>query len=99
MPKRKAQTSLTSRRKRAKLIDELEADLPDLAEVEAIISEFTGTTETAPKRKSRKRAPRKPTLKSTLLKKLRARKKTLTTELREVNRDIKSLTCRRKKNE
>lgn len=42
---------------------------------------------------------RPPTLKSQLLKKLRARKKKLNSELKTVNRDINSLVCKRKKNE
>lgn len=92
MSKRKATTSLTSRRKKAaKLIEELEdAQLPDLAEVEAIISEFQPPT------RKRKRAPRKPTLRQSLLKKLRARKKVLKAELTGVERDIRSLAPRKR---
>lgn len=90
--------SLTSRRRKPtvkKLLEELEeAELPDVAELEAILGEVESTRT----RKTRKRTPRKPTLKSTLVKKLRARKKVLKAELRAVERDLNSLICRRRKN-
>lgn len=53
---------------------------------------------TARKRTGKKRKPRAPTAKSKLLNSLRSRKKTITSELRKINRDLKSLTCRRKRN-
>jgi hypothetical protein len=96
MSKRKASTSLTSRRKRAKVLAEeiVDGELPDIAELESILGEFVPPATT---RTKRKRAPRKPTLRTSLLKKLRARKKVLKAELRGVERDIRSLTPKRRK--
>lgn len=48
------------------------------------------------KKRTRVRKPRKPSLKTKLLKKLRAKRKSLNEQLRQVKRDINSLTRRRR---
>jgi len=67
----------------------LEPDLPEVPEKK----KRKRTTKKGPRRKA------KPSIKSKLLTKLRARKKVLTTELKAVERDIRSLVPRRKKKE
>lgn len=85
--------SLTSRRKRKRTTGpEIDAELPD-RELRALLDEFAPLP---PSKKTRKRGPRKPTIKTKLVAKLRARKKVLKAELRGVERDLKSLVCRRK---
>ena len=44
-----------------------------------------------------KKKTRKPSMKTELKRKLQARKKVLKTELRQVERDLKSLSCHRRK--
>lgn len=58
--------------------------------------ERAGTSAATP-RKKRKRTKRPPSIKARLQKKLRARRTKLKQELRAVERDLNSLTCRRKK--
>lgn len=72
-------------------------------EEDIIFGEVVGPS--APAARKRKRTPkkrgkgRKPTLKSKLLKRLRAKRKIQKAKLRQTERDINSLVCRRKKAE
>lgn len=56
----------------------------------------TEDTSPTPKRKSHKKK-RKPSIKQRLLKDLRAKRKDYNAKLRAIKRDIRSLSCKRKK--
>ena len=71
-------------------------------EGDIVLADIAGPSGVAtPKRKRRRarKGKRKPTLKSKLLKRLRAKKRIQKAKLRQTERDINSLVCRRKKAE
>jgi len=87
-----------SKRRRTEETEIETSDLP----IEAIeaLQEFVANEAAVVKKKSRKkkgkRRPRTPSIKLKLLKKLRLKKRTLTKQLRAVDRDIRSLSGRKK---
>lgn len=64
-------------------------------EEDIILADVAGPSGVPPKRR-RKKTVRSKSLKQRLLAKLRAKRKLRAAEVRQLDRDIKSLTCRRK---
>lgn len=77
-------------------VGQIQADLDTILESLPGSSKSRRTTAPRGPRKGRK-GKRKPTLKSSLLKSLRADRKRLKDQLRDIERDINSLVCHKKK--